>query len=914
MEFLAHYEHLNAPEFRYSSELYPQFWSRREQNYEQSIHELQSREASAMTVAVTDFIKWLDQYHHNVAPSMSSQWESFIDDYYVDINRNLDLFRELIAQSYCHSDYEAIIQLLKDRIAIDIGQRSNMLLKGIREIILEHAAPILADDATKQIKNYLSSAQSSKEWIEFCKHLLTYPAAEYLKDRSPDPLPLCLPPKPRLSFCPKGRFRRFFRNRLNAYNDKNTHLWYSWFQAKRCTLPVDESFIVRNYMDHMKTLGGPDRGNPEIINQILNCPGGRVYVDKKNVCQAFLEDFRKKFESKLKKLRDYDPTPTRNACWENTKQLGGGMEVISGLVFQDPQSICSQLLFKKDRLVALGEVNETTKYFHVTRQTELFKMAFDPFTLLVTEYRIFRSDMAIEDWIYRPYMIRYSKAPQFVSSPMLPLDQMPIEQPKEQLQSEVDTMMNDQKYRSLHEPCSCMIQGILEPNKVRVISKGNIRRYHAVRCVQKALWQTLQEYPCFRLTGRPVRLSDIYDIDDKTKKYWASVDYKASTDYISWDFTSRIFEFLTQGVEENLLLRTSLQVYGLHDLYYKVRIPFSENCSDIDRNSFLTLGPVHQTTGQLMGSVLSFPILCVANLLTALAAGIPEDKVLVNGDDMLFKGTKEEILRHAENATGVGLVLSQGKTYYHEHYANINSTSFTQRPNGTIKQIEYLTTGLMHGVHKVQSVRQQRLLGPYGYCEGELGVAEVANLIMKGSLDPVRALRRYIMFNQERIKRETQYFVRRRTKRMVGGRVKEVTRTFRSYRNLFIHPSLGGMGVVAPSGFRVNIRKIDCKLAGKLLSSHTTTRFYCSNDWSEPTHVENTDVDPYRLVDQPALNTQVMPLSNLWLDQPPVRMSYITSRFEDARGERSLVVENPKRVTVPSSHIVMYDDVILRSV
>lgn len=86
-----------------------------------------------------------------------------------------------------------------------------------------------------------------------------------------------------------------------------------------------------------------------------------------------------------------------------------------------------------------------------------------------------------------------------------------------------------------------------------------------------------------------------------------------------------------------------------------------------------------QVAGQLMGNLLSFPLLCLTNLL-ALKLAIPRHIPLrINGDDIVFRCTLAEWLRWKEVVSEAGLTLSVGKTLVHERYFSLNSTFFEGR-------------------------------------------------------------------------------------------------------------------------------------------------------------------------------------------------------------------------------------------
>ena len=121
-----------------------------------------------------------------------------------------------------------------------------------------------------------------------------------------------------------------------------------------------------------------------------------------------------------------------------------------------------------------------------------------------------------------------------------------------------------------------------------------------------------------------------------------------------------------------------------------------------------------QTDGQLMGSNLSFPILCVINLIgywTTLEeyTGLRFEPnclpVLVNGDDILFRIPKPrpddphtfyELWN--KNITLFGFELSVGKNYIHDRVFTVNSEcwiiSGVQEATPTFRRTRHLDVGL----------------------------------------------------------------------------------------------------------------------------------------------------------------------------------------------------------------------------
>lgn len=74
-----------------------------------------------------------------------------------------------------------------------------------------------------------------------------------------------------------------------------------------------------------------------------------------------------------------------------------------------------------------------------------------------------------------------------------------------------------------------------------------------------------------------------------------------------------------------------------------------------------------------MGSLLSFPLLCLLNDCTAKAINLPSSKYLINGDDILMRAPKDSYTTWKQEVKKFGLSLSLGKNYIHSSYGTVNS-------------------------------------------------------------------------------------------------------------------------------------------------------------------------------------------------------------------------------------------------
>jgi hypothetical protein len=225
-----------------------------------------------------------------------------------------------------------------------------------------------------------------------------------------------------------------------------------------------------------------------------------------------------------------------------------------------------------------------------------------------------------------------------------------------------------------------------------------------------------------------------------------------------------------------------------------------------------------------MGGILSFPILCLANLGVYLAVKQEVDgqttdsdlsRVLVNGDDMLYIGNSRHWDVHQVVGKAVGLEMSVGKAYKHRSYANANSTCFVfdldkapiKNSSGDICgencsspfQINFLNAGLVFGQHKVQ-VRSAGTAESHHTSGGC-----VANIpaILDGCLPGRQSemLRYILLTRRSEIREETSCLV------------KQGRRQYIVARNLFLPICFGGMGVIPPHDWQYRVKKIDRRMA-----------------------------------------------------------------------------------------------------
>jgi len=284
-----------------------------------------------------------------------------------------------------------------------------------------------------------------------------------------------------------------------------------------------------------------------------------------------------------------------------------------------------------------------------------------------------------------------SKAPLIVSASREGFRQVPL----------IDESLLIQQYKTLYdiallaaetESPETKLVGLAEALKVRVISKGPAFHYFVLKPLQKFLWSNMKEHKMFRFIGKTVSAEDVQDIIGKKlseDEYFLSVDYSDATNQIrSWASEIVISELCTVLKLDEFERKLFFESMTNHIMY-------PPELSKKDRLGLDLEGlgdaPLPQQNGQLMGSIVSFPILCLINATILrwtqeLAYGqvmkLNNCNCTVNGDDGLLKTTKLGKEIWEKLSPYMGLKPSLGKVFFSKNFLDINSTNFTYNPEG----------------------------------------------------------------------------------------------------------------------------------------------------------------------------------------------------------------------------------------
>lgn len=227
-------------------------------------------------------------------------------------------------------------------------------------------------------------------------------------------------------------------------------------------------------------------------------------------------------------------------------------------------------------------------------------------------------------------------------------------------------------------PPPARVVALPEPLKIRTITAGPELAYYWALYIQKILHSHIKQHPAFRLIGKTLDAVDIHQtfrtfLPDN--HFFVSGDYQAATNLISSELTEvaahtfcdmlGLDEEMT-GLVINCLINHELHVTGLDGKSRQGR----------------------QQNGQLMGSPLSFPFLCLINAaLTRFSLELRHPlrpllslstmELLINGDDVAFVTDKVgyEIWKKVTRLGG--LVASIGKNFTSPDFLVINSMMFS---------------------------------------------------------------------------------------------------------------------------------------------------------------------------------------------------------------------------------------------
>jgi len=215
---------------------------------------------------------------------------------------------------------------------------------------------------------------------------------------------------------------------------------------------------------------------------------------------------------------------------------------------------------------------------------------------------------------------------------------------------------------------------IAEPLKVRMITKPSKYTY-ALKPLQLAMFKSLQKWKCFEPCWNPsYDLSQLGPLD--SKKVLLSGDYTAATDELNFNVSQIVIDELCKVFKDDEFIHSLIKWEGKQHI--------------VSYPEWTRIPDTLQANGQLMGSLLSFPILCIVNAFTMCKAtntSLDDVPAVFHGDDIAAQVTEQQIDLWKSVAAEVGLQLSVGKNYVAKEFISIDSQLFCKKDQQLVKEV-----------------------------------------------------------------------------------------------------------------------------------------------------------------------------------------------------------------------------------
>jgi hypothetical protein len=251
----------------------------------------------------------------------------------------------------------------------------------------------------------------------------------------------------------------------------------------------------------------------------------------------------------------------------------------------------------------------------------------------------------------------------------------------------------------VQEEAKARVVPITEPCKVRWVSIGEAKPYFRAKAWNRLVYTQMPKHPVFALTSRPLREEDV---NLMIHEYLLSGDYKGATDTLDPRWSLLVLECITARIYK---YATAINSVGDWQTRYEGLKSMLTDHSMVYRQKGCDDVVFQQKTGQLMGSFLSFPILCILNaavnrayLDASLTKPLAELPMLINGDDVMMSSDSD--FSDWEPHVGlVGLKPSIGKNYVHRHVCCLNSEFYKRSEIGKpFTRIHPIRLSLIYGV------------------------------------------------------------------------------------------------------------------------------------------------------------------------------------------------------------------------
>jgi len=456
----------------------------------------------------------------------------------------------------------------------------------------------------------------------------------------------------------KHQLKRIMRVR----SEYNLLRAYDVLMSKNLMPKVPTEFEHATMVKHAKTLG--------VRHDYHADPLIREQVHRKidEICDHVFGDVKNR-------QRELDPSV--NACYGGSRKEGGAYGLLSK---SSAWSVFTGLPLLRPDLVTAERLEEAAENFADMHQ----------------------ADIISDNMCWIPH-IHTSQCRSALRGHVTVVGESAYASFQEEIDKEILRRLENSNYRPPAEPVS-----IFEPLKVRVITKGDPYLYYRALELQKMMHHALRQSRPFEYAGQPID-DDDWDLRFRNLKigeFYVSGDYSAATDNLdpelseyTWTAIALRMSIPVDGIRKRIIdtiyYRIGMLCLTGHQLIYETKGWTKEEIAEI-----LTLCPdatikhlvdskgdereclvIPQQWGQLMGSPMSFPILCLVNAaVSAVALDIETPDLFktdcsfaVNGDDISFIANPASYERWGQITKMFGLEKSPGKNYTSPDWVIMNS-------------------------------------------------------------------------------------------------------------------------------------------------------------------------------------------------------------------------------------------------
>jgi hypothetical protein len=249
-------------------------------------------------------------------------------------------------------------------------------------------------------------------------------------------------------------------------------------------------------------------------------------------------------------------------------------------------------------------------------------------------------------------------------------------------QAEIDFRKKCYGLKPIEPSAEVRVAVIETGGKFRVVTVGGAER-QVLRPLHHVIYNHLSKKDwLLRGDAKP---KNFQSFTRKSGELFVSGDYESATDNLSLSFYQHCLNTVLDTAEN---VPSSVKEFAMA-------------CS---RSALMGLRPGGkleflgvQSRGQLMGNYLSFPFLCLVNYLTFKYYVRRKVPVKINGDDIVFRATKEEYERWAAGVGAAGLKLSVGKTLLSRDFFSLNSSFYRATPKRVVA-VPYIRSTCAFGV------------------------------------------------------------------------------------------------------------------------------------------------------------------------------------------------------------------------